>query len=103
MCAGTALWEDTVGLFVRAWEEADDIGGCSSKTLQGTGEIRVVVIVPGPCLITGGKSSPQMDLAVLRGRASYQVVVRTSYKENNICWGEAAFQLNFCVRAALAC
>lgn len=63
MCAGTALWEATVflatvGLFFRAWEEADDIGCCSSKTLQGTGDVLVVVIVLGPCLITGGESSP---------------------------------------------
>lgn len=79
MCAATALWEAavflaTVGPLVRAWEEADDIGRCSSKTLQGRRDVLVVVVVvvvvimTGPCLIAGDESSSHIDLDFLTAR-----------------------------------
>lgn len=99
MCAATALWEAavflaTVGPLVRAWEEADDIGRCSSKTLQGIRDVLVVVVVDvvvvgvvimtGPCLIAGDESSSQIDMDFLtpRGFLStwfYDVIKRKPY------------------------
>lgn len=115
MCAATALWEAavflaTVGPLVRAWEEADDIGRCSSKSLQGIRDVLVVVVVVGVVIITGPvfncwrpKARHKLYWTFLRRAASYQLGFTTSYKENNICCAQAVSQLNFSVRAALAC
>lgn len=90
MCAATGLWEAavflaTVGPLVRAWEEADDIGCCSSKTLQGTRDVLVVVVVvavvvimTGPCLIAGDESSSQNGTDFLSRTTSYQLGFTTS-------------------------
>lgn len=102
MCAATALWEAavflaTVGPLVRAWEEADDIGRCSSKTLQGIRDVPVVVdvvvgvvIMTGPCLISGDGSSSQIDMDFLtpRGFLStwfYDVIKRKIFAGRKRC------------------